>query len=234
MSSRPLCARVLLPVLMGRYLTAVALLVSTLTVAQQTVVLAKFEAGKTLKELGWQGGNVDDGKKDHFLVTEGKETFLRSSYIPGTEAKYLYHEVDWDSEKLPYLRWKWRVNKFPTGAKIMNPKLSDAGAQIYVLWRHFPRYFVLKYFWAVDEPAGSTFKDGNVFMGFLFGNILRSGPPLNEWKTETRNIAEDFEKAFSQKPPGKVRAIAILADGDETNSPSESDYDDIEALSSLQ
>lgn len=198
-----------------------------------SIVLENFPAGKTLKDLGWEGGNLEDGKIDHRLVTEDNHRFLRSSYIPGTEAKYLYREVDWDSEKYPFLRWKWRVRKFPKGAKILNPKISDAGAQIYVLWRYFPRYFVLKYFWAADEPADSTFKDGNALMGYLFGTILRSGPPMNEWQTETRNVAEDFQKAFKQKPPGKVRAIAVLSDGDETNTPSEADYTDFEALKKL-
>lgn len=216
--------------------TLVALSLATITSlafaaeAPNTVILENFTSAKSLKELGWKGGNLEDGKADHLLVAEGKLNFVRSKYIVGTEAKYLYREVDWDSAIYPYLRWQWRVRQFPKGAKILDPKVSDAGAQIYVLWRFFPRYFVLKYFWAADEPAGKTFKDGNAFIGFLFGNILRSGGKLNDWQTETRNVAEDFEKGFGQKPPGKVRAIAVLADGDETKSPSEADFANFEIL----
>ncbi len=192
--------------------------------AEDSIDLDQLSTGKSLKALGWQGGNIEDGKIDFVIGKDGDKPFIRSQYIVGTEAKYIYREVDWDAEKQPYLKWEWRVRKIPKGANILEPKVSDAGAQIYVLWRYFPRYFVLKYFWGSSEQTGLTFKDGNAFLGYLFGRILRSGPPLNEWKSEVRNVAEDFEAAFKQKPPGKVRGIAVLSDGDETKSPSEADF----------
>lgn len=183
----------------------------------------------SLTSLGWKGGNLEDGKKDFYLVTEKSNTFLRSDYKEG-EAKYLYKQFDWDSSKLPCLRWRWRVQQFPKGALINDSKKSDAGAQLYVLWRYFPRYYVLKYYWASSDPVDTLLKEGNAFLGFVVGRVLRSGPPLNEWKSEIRNIHEDYLKGFENPPPGNVRGIAFLSDGDETKSPARGDLDDVEAF----
>lgn len=209
----------------GLLLSLFFISLSAFAATPDTIDLDQLSTGKSLQVLGWKGGNIEDGKVDFILGKDKDKPFIKSKYIVGTEAKYLYREIEgWDAEKLPYLKWDWRVQKFPQGAKILDPKVSDAGAQIYVLWRFFPRYFVLKYFWAGTEANGLSFKDGNAFLGYLFGRILRSGPPMNEWKSETRNVYADFEEAFKQKPPGNVRGIAVLSDGDETKSASEADF----------
>ncbi len=176
---------------------------------------------------------MDDGHRDHFLVTENGNTFLRSQYIVGTEAKYLRKVIAWDAEVFPWLRWRWRVQKFPPRAKILDSSLSDAPAQVYVLWRHFPIYYVIKYFWSTSEAVGLQLHQSSLFFGQLFGEILRCGGPTGEWHTETRNILEDFRREFHTSPPGDVRGIAVLSDGDETKSESEADYDDFEILSRL-
>lgn len=184
-----------------------------------------------LESMGWKGGHLEEGKSDFFLVKEGSDTFIRSTYLPDSEAKYLYKEVeDWDVAKRPWIRWRWRVRKLPEKASLTDSSASDAPAQIYVLWRYFPRYFVLKYFWSTKDPVGTTFSQGNVILGKLFGRVLQMGLPLNEWRTETRNLQEDFDAAFHQKPPGNVRAIAVLSDADETKGKAEADYDDFEIL----
>jgi len=200
--------------------------------AKDILSLSKIEDGKTLLQLGWKGGNQEDGKKDFSIVTEKGNAFIRSSYILGTEAKYLYKEVDWDTEKYPYLHWKWRARKFPPKADIFDSKRSDAPAQVYILWRFFPRYYVLKYFWGSHERVGRGFKDGNVLTGALFGEVIRSGGPWDVWHSESQNIREAFKKAFGQKPPGNVRGIGVLSDGDDSQGESEADFADFEASKS--
>jgi len=196
------------------------------------VWLERFDADpvKGLPAMGWSGGHLDHGPQDFFLMREGSVSFARSKYIPGTEALYLHKEVDWDTTVYPWLCWKWRVQVFPARGKILDPALSDAPAQIYVLWREFPRYYVIKYFWATSEKVGETLHQSNLFTGRLYGEILRSGGAVNQWQAECRNVLADFQREFERKPPGKVRAIAFLPDGDDSHGEAEADYTDFQIL----
>jgi hypothetical protein len=171
-----------------------------------TLDIENFSGG-TLKELGWEGGNLDDGKADFTLVSEGKE-------------------IKWDATRYPILKWRWRVHRFPKAAKVLDPKRSDAPAQVYVVWRDFPIYYVIKYFWSTDDAPGAQLEQTSLFAGRLWGVILRSGGAADQWQSEQRNLLQDFRDAFKRQPPGMVRGLAVLSDGDETKSESQADYDD--------
>jgi hypothetical protein len=192
--------------------------------------LERFDVkvGENPLKNGWEGGNLEDGKLDFLYIWQLGNTFLRSRWIPGTEANALKKSFDWDTSEFPYLKWKWRVQKFPTGAKILEGKKSDAAAQVYLLWKGFPTYYVIKYFWATDDTVGTLLEQGTPLIGKLRGLVIRSGGKAGQWQNESRNVAEDFRKYFGGDPPGKVRGIAILSDADETKTQSEADYDDFE------
>lgn len=191
--------------------------------------LAEFGADADPRESGWKGGNLDDDKKDFEVMGEPGQRFVRSTQLDGVEAKYLYKRVDWNVIDLPYLRWRWRVQKFPTDAKVTDKKKSDAGAQVYLVWQVGRRKNVLKYFWGTTDKVGDVLKQESIVFGNLLGTVLRSGPPTNEWVWEERNIVDDYKAAFGGLPPKKVGALAFLSDGDETKSASQADYADFEA-----
>lgn len=197
------------------------------TVQRKWLERFDVKVGDNPLKNGWEGGNLEDGKLDFQYIWQLGNTFLRSRWIPGTEANALKKSFDWDIGEFPYLKWKWRVQKFPTGAKILEGKKSDAAAQVYLLWKGFPTYYVIKYFWATDDTVGTLLEQGTPLIGKLRGLVVRSGGKPGEWHTETRNVAEDFRKYFGGDPPGKVRGIAILSDADETKTQSEADYDDL-------
>lgn len=194
--------------------------------------LERFDVkvGDSPLKQGWEGGNLGDGKLDFQFVWQQGNVFLKSRWLPGTEANALKKNLSWDAKEFPKLRWKWRVQKFPTGAKITEGKKSDAAAQVYLLWKGFPTYYVIKYFWATDDKVGTLLEQGTPFIGKLRGLVIRSGGKVDEWHTETRNVLEDFAKYFGGDPPGKVKGLAILSDADETKTQSEADYDDFEIL----
>ncbi len=162
-------------------------------------------------------------------MAEGKKAYLKSKYTVGTEANYLFKEIAWDTQKYPWLQWRWRVEKFPKGAKILDSNLSDAGAQVYM-----PGQVAAarppKHFWATQDPIGTKLVQGNAIFGRLYGEVIRSGGPTGVWHTEVRNVYEDFKKAFGDPPPAKAQGIAVLSDGDQTNTEAEADFDDFEAL----
>ncbi len=197
------------------------------------LTLEKFEGVETEADLlarGWKGGQEKNGKLDHSIVKDGGRSVLRESHILNSEALYRYKEIEWDVAVYPYLTWRWRAQKFPKGAKVLDSKVSDAVAQVYVLWKKGRRSFVIKYFWSGGDEPGDTINQSNFIFGKLYGLVLRNTTTVNEWFRETRNVREDYRLAFGEYPSTNARGFGVLSDGDETNTESEADYADFEAL----
>ena len=194
--------------------------------------LERFEVkvGESPLKHGWEGGNLEDGKIDFQYLRQKENTFMRSRWLVDTESNALKRNLSWDTKRFPLLRWRWRVQKFPTGARVLEGSKSDAAAQVYVLWKGTPTYYVLKYFWAAEDKVGTLLEQSTLFLGKLRGLVIRSGGKADEWRTETRNVHADFIKYFGGEPPGNVKGFAILSDADETKTQSEADYDDFEIL----
>ncbi|MBS1985845.1 MAG: DUF3047 domain-containing protein [Bdellovibrionales bacterium] len=205
----------------------VALIIATNLAHAETLVLENFEGSK----LDWSSGNSKNGKTDYYVEKEGTNSFLRGHFLPDTDGKPIHRTVRWNTDKFPYLQWRWRVNRFPKGAKVQVDGKRDAAAQIYVVWKIGGRGYSLKYIWAESDPVGLSFGEGRWNpIGRLFSQVIRSGGATATWQTETRNVRQDFEKAFDKKPPAEAEGIGVLTDGDGTKTEPEGDYDDFTAL----
>jgi len=183
----------------------------------------------------WSEPTQKEGRKDYFLasekVGESSNSFLRADYIPSTKGHVIYKKISWSTKDFPYLRWRWRANAFPKDAKILEDSKSDAVAQVYVSWKLGGRTYALKYFWSLSDPVGTSFHRGRWNpVGRYFGQVIRMGGATGEWVTETRNLAEDFKKAYGKAPAEVATGIGVLTDGDATQSDAKADYDDFEAL----
>ena len=213
-----------------------ALLTITLAVAGAFSVHAQAKKSQWLERfegpLTWTSVKEKDGQHDYAIATENGQSFLHANYLQGTDGNVLSKKMHWNTKDLPYLRWKWRVNTFPKGALIMDDDKSDAAAQVYVSWRIGGRAYALKYFWSVSEAVGTSFHAGRWNpIGRYFAQIIRMGGDKKNWVTETRNIVEDYKKAYGKDPPDEAVGLAVLTDGDQTKSESQADYTDFEALS---
>jgi hypothetical protein len=61
--------------------------------------------------------------------------------------------------------------------------------------------------------------------------VVESGTDgLGKWRTFERNIVEDFERAYGEKP-GRLIGVGILTDSDYTGETVETWYGDIRLLS---
>lgn len=191
------------------------------------LVLENFEGN-----FEWTGGNNVEDKKDYYVVsTPDKKHVLHSQFIAGTDGEMIYKKVEWDTLAFPVLTWKWRVLKFPTGAKVLESDKSDAAAQIYVAWRQYGRMVGLKYFWTESDTPEQTFISGKYSLfGMYQGIFLRMGGKLAQWQTEKRNVRDDFKKAFSKDPPKMAAGIGILTDGDQTHTLPEAEFSDFIAI----
>ncbi len=126
----------------------------------------------------------------------------------------------------PQLSWEWRVVKFPSNKK--SPDLGADGENDFALricaifGKNNPfNTDVIQYIWDDRFPEGTSAPspyDKNVRM-----LVVHSGLPASPegWVKETRDIAQDYEKLFGKKSFDHFRAVAIMANSDDTRTESD-------------
>jgi hypothetical protein len=192
-------------------------------------------AGVYLKEFTFNGDEalkkwnqmILNGEVDYQHVREGDDGYVKAFSEKACSA--LYYRVGYKLKDYPYLRWQWRVLQFPdTSAAVTEEERDDYAARVYVIFPFlcFTASKFLEYIWAEDLPVGTI-------VDSPFGNnvkmvVARSGPVTEgEWVGETRNVYEDYTRAFGKKPRMRVGAVAIMCDADSTQTSAESLFDNI-------
>jgi len=182
---------------------------------------------------GWEAPHSINGVHDYAVVKIGSDQFLRGRFLPKTKGKVVGKKIDWDMQKYPYVSWRWRVNAWATGATLIGKKKEDSSASVYISIKSGIRAYVIKYIWAVSDSVGEGYDSGSWNpLGRLFATVIRSGGKVQEWQTEKRNFAEDYQKLFKKEVPVFIgRGFGVLTEGDSTQSEPEADYDDFQVLS---
>lgn len=130
------------------------------------------------------------------------------------------------------ISWKWKVIKFPEKNNIKLTKggwveKDDYAARVYVIFPSwiFTRIKCIEYVWDEKIPEGMISK--SPYSKNIRLITLESGKDnLGEWVEEERNIYDDYKRAFG-RPPGRVGAIALVTDTDNTLSTAEALYTNI-------
>lgn len=147
-------------------------------------------------------------------------------------ASGIFYETRFDPRKQPIVSWKWKVIKFPDKKEGLYAhggwiERDDYAARFYVIFPSFifTRTKCLEYVWDKNIPNGAIMT--SPYHKNIKIIVAESGDKnLGNWVYEKRNIYEDFKKIFGYSP-GKVGAIAIMTDTDNTISTAETDYDEI-------
>lgn len=131
-------------------------------------------------------------------------------------------EFKYDPAVYPFLNWQWRVAAFPTGADERYKKTGDSAAAIYVIFAGWFRPDNIKYVWSASLPTGTV--TNSPYSGKTKIVVLRNrSTPVETWVCERVNVYEDYKRLFGHEP-GKVKAIGIMTDSDNTKSVAEADY----------
>jgi Protein of unknown function (DUF3047) len=176
----------------------------------------------------------NSGPVDYYKVETGPDgPFLRALYHPpldtvvrGIEAPERFKRT------LAGLSWRWRVQAFPKGGDDCNPDVGDAAAGVFATFKAGLKVMVIKYVWNSVGPAHRTCELANNLFFAKRIIALRSGGAVDTWQTETVDPRADFVRYFGGKledVPDFV-ALAVLSDGDATDSRSEGDYADFVLL----
>jgi len=171
---------------------------------------------------------VLNGEVDYELLRNGQNGFVKARSDKTCSA--LYNNVSFKLKNYPYMKWKWRVIRFPHLSRAEDDKeRDDYPARVFVIFPFltFSSSRFLEYVWATDLPAGTV-------LDSPYGKnvkiiVVRSGPQSkNEWCYESRNAYEDYKMAFGREPANLVGAVAIMCDADSTRSVAEAYFDTIE------
>ena len=178
-----------------------------------------------------------DGEGD-----DGKRTVLHAFASQSSSA--LMHILSIRPEAQPWMRWEWRLG--PTRLTGGDPSergspgrivlgFGDKGTLPFtdqilfetgrVLTGHEFPYATLMYVWAENLPVGTVVHSRH--SNRIRMVVVDSGSQgIGRWRTFARNIAEDFERAFGEKP-GKLLGVGVLTDSQNDDASTEAWYGDI-------
>ncbi|WP_029043951.1 MULTISPECIES: DUF3047 domain-containing protein [Cupriavidus] len=194
---------------------------------------------------GWQPWKVNRNKTPtRYTLTEvGHRTVLHAE--ADSSASGLY--VPLISRDPGMLNWTWKTRDVIRSADNAQAPREDSPLRIFVAFdgdkgslslkdqlmyemarlttgREMP-YATLMYVWGSRKPEGSVVSNPHTDRVRMI--VVDSGTAhANEWRCHRRDLSEDYRKAFGADP-GKVLAIGIMTDTDNTRSHAESWYGDI-------
>ncbi len=162
-------------------------------------------------------------------------------------ASGILQEVMIDPFAKPTLNWKWKVPHILPGADLTKRGRDDSPARLIIGFdgdrtkfdfednatanlvklfsgREMP-YATLMYVWDNNLPI-DTLVD-NVHSGRAKMIVVESGAAhLDRWLTFSRNIVEDFRRAFGEEP-GKIISVGVMTDSNTTENDATAYYGDI-------
>jgi hypothetical protein len=184
-----------------------------------------------------------DTKTKYDLVRTDSGTVVRARSEGG--AAGLATERRIDLTEYPILEWRWKVNSIVEDGNARTKDGDDYAARLYVTFDYDDLGFAdrvkltalralgydelptraLNYIWANRVPRDSI--TPNPFTDWVMMVPVRSGNAhAGEWKTERRNVLEDYRAAFGGDPP-PVNGVAIMTDTDNTNGEATAYYGNI-------
>jgi hypothetical protein len=186
------------------------------------------------------------------LVSEHDNTILHARAV-GASSGLMQH-VNIDPVTQPWLSWQWRIGSVIATADNFKRDAEDSPARIILgfdgdkdklsfsdqilfqtaklLTGHDFPYATLMYVWENKAPVGTVI--ASTRSGRIQMMVAASGSDgIGQWHDFTRNIAEDYEKAFGEKP-GRLIGVGVLTDTDNTGETVDAWYGDILSYSRRQ
>jgi len=196
---------------------------------------------------GWQPWTLSKFKKStqYELVAQDGRTVIKAS--AQSSASGLVHPIEVETKAYPLLSWRWKVNELIPTADNTQKHAEDSPVRVVVSFegdidklpfadrlffdniraftgQQLP-YATLMYIWENRAPRGSVIP--NLHTSRIKMIVAESGrDKLGGWQEVTRNIYEDYRRAFGEEP-GRITAIGIMTDTDNTGENAHAYYGDI-------
>ncbi|MCY3615853.1 MAG: DUF3047 domain-containing protein [Bacteroidetes bacterium] len=176
---------------------------------------------------------LDHARPNDFVdvVAEDAGNVLRA-YTEGESVQVALSRADelvWNIESFPRLRWRWRADELPDGAREDTRSLNDTGAALYVAFDcndWLGRPCTIKYTYSSTLPTDTRVRYGRLFAWV----VTTASDVMGEWVTIERNVVQDYERIFGRTPPGNPIYIMIWSDSDNTGGVADVYFDDLVVL----
>jgi hypothetical protein len=186
------------------------------------VDIARFSQG----DLGGWRTKIFAGVTRYALANKNGRTVLRAD--SSAAASGLYREVSVELGQTPILNWTWQVDGILKGADERTRAGDDYAARVYVIFSGgvmFWRTRALNYVWSNKQPIDANWP--NAYTGSAHMIAVESGSGrAGQWISERRDVREDYRRVFGEEP-GRVDAVAIMTDTDNTGATAAAWYGDI-------
>ncbi|MFO1519456.1 MAG: DUF3047 domain-containing protein [bacterium] len=135
----------------------------------------------------------------------------------------IFKDFPWPLEDYPILKWRWRAQQLPVGAKENSRDTNDSACGVYVTFGKTSG-IAIKYVWSSSLPPGHVWAKEP---GEFYVVVMDSGSgKLGQWQEQKANVLADFKKLFGKDPSRDPTAIGIMTDGNATHTASACDYGD--------
>jgi hypothetical protein len=216
---------------------------------QEAPVVMPFSAGTpgTARPRGWEVIRLSDRKAltNYDLVSDPSGVVLRAR--AEASASVLAYRTTFDVGAAPMASWRWKVSALIPGADAREAGRDDSPVRVlfafdgnksrlslgeramFLLTKatgHELPYATLMYVWANDLAVGTVLPNPHTRRVQMI--VAASGSrDVGQWRTIRRNLVEDFRRAFHEEP-GRLVAVGVMTDTDNTGARTESWYGDIE------
>ena len=159
----------------------------------------------------------------------------------------LTREVTIDPEQYPIVEWRWKIENVLQKGDVTTKAGDDYPARLYITFAYdeskigfldqaqyelarllhgkYPPTGAINYIWESRSPAGTIVP--NPYTDRVMMIVLESGEAkVGQWVTESRNLYEDYRKAFGDDPP-PISGVAVMTDTDNTQESAVAYYGDI-------
>lgn len=208
----------------GVCLSSVVLL---LPPAQQQPTVERLADFSTGIPSSWQHHSFAGVTKYESVEVETGRRALRATAVNSASALGIRLQIR--PESRPIVRWRWRVDRLPSGGDESTKAGDDAAARVLLVFHEsvFPsRVKTICYLWASTLRQGGT-RNSVYSTNVKLIAVESGGNELNRWKTEERNYAADYERLFGERPDALL-GLSIMTDSDNTHSTAVAYYDFIE------
>jgi hypothetical protein len=179
-----------------------------------------------------------DDSWEHQELGRGETTYIQTMSHLGTtitatgnhSASILYKVFEGIDLSCNILQWDWFVTELQETSNLRIKGMDDVGASIMVSFGD-PGVFrdkpvpILKYVWANANHTENEIIVGPYQTRYVRTIIVRTGPLAQDGLVrERRNLVTDFNNAFGRPAGGKIYAIGLFTDNDDTREPVTAHY----------
>ena len=190
--------------------------------ADTRVPIGEFSDGSL---VGWEEKSFQGQSEYRLVEKQGRRVLHAHSQA---SASGLYREVAIDLTQTPLLNWSWKTEQLLQNNDERRREGDDYPLRVYVVFSgglRFWRTRAINYVWSSHQAVGSQWP--NAFTGNAQMIAVNGGEQgLGEWQQLQRDVLADYRQLFGREP-GRVDAVAIMTDTDNTGQEADAWYGDI-------